>query len=193
MFSSPIALSILSSQKTLAFHDKGPFVLCSQWKWMWFKSLMFPECQRFQLFAFCLLSWEGVPFISGAYDALAPLCLSWWNRVKQVISHILLGLCVCCSDFLERNACSDLNPQNKESSGIDISEYRLDWGRDLDSLELVYSGTETFFQISNLEASTDYCCRLQVVHDVSNVNHCLLGPWDVCSNIFILGWSTLTR
>uniref|UniRef100_A0A673N542 Fibronectin type III domain-containing protein 3B-like n=1 Tax=Sinocyclocheilus rhinocerous TaxID=307959 RepID=A0A673N542_9TELE len=63
-----------------------------------------------------------------------------------------------------RNACSDLNPQNKVSSGIDISEYRLDWGCDLDSLELVYSGTETCFQIFNLEASTDYCCRLQAVN-----------------------------
>lgn len=132
-------------------------------------------------------------FFSSEYDALALLCLSWWNCVKQAISHILLRICVCCSGFLERNACSDLNPQNKESSGIDISEYRLDWGRDLDSLELVYSGTESFFQISNLEASTDYCCRLQVVHDVSNMNHFLVGPWDVCSNILILGWSTLTR
>ncbi|XP_067290476.1 fibronectin type III domain-containing protein 3B isoform X2 [Pseudorasbora parva] len=59
---------------------------------------------------------------------------------------------------------ADVTWENKESSGIDISEYRLDWGRDLDSLELVYSGMETFFQISNLEASTDYCCRLQAVN-----------------------------
>lgn len=119
----------------------------------------------------CILFWEVVSFISGAYDAVALLCLSWWNRVRQVISHVLLGICVFCSCFLELNAFSDLNPQNKESSGIDISEYRLDWGRDLDSLELVYSGTETYFQISNLEASTDYCCRLQVIHDVSNITH----------------------
>uniref|UniRef100_A0A671SP68 Fibronectin type III domain-containing protein 3B-like n=1 Tax=Sinocyclocheilus anshuiensis TaxID=1608454 RepID=A0A671SP68_9TELE len=59
------------------------------------------------------------------------------------------------------HTCADVT---WESSGIDISEYRLDWGRDLDSLELVYSGTETYFQISNLEASTDYCCRLQAVN-----------------------------
>uniref|UniRef100_A0A672KZI3 Fibronectin type III domain containing 3B n=1 Tax=Sinocyclocheilus grahami TaxID=75366 RepID=A0A672KZI3_SINGR len=59
---------------------------------------------------------------------------------------------------------ADVTWENKESSGIDISEYRLDWGRDLDSLELVYSGMETYFQISNLEASTDYCCRLQAVN-----------------------------
>uniref|UniRef100_A0A673MU79 Fibronectin type III domain-containing protein 3B-like n=1 Tax=Sinocyclocheilus rhinocerous TaxID=307959 RepID=A0A673MU79_9TELE len=62
------------------------------------------------------------------------------------------------------HTCADVTWENKESSGIDISEYRLDWGRDLDSLELVYSGTETYFQISNLEASTDYCCRLQAVN-----------------------------
>uniref|UniRef100_A0A8C1FZK1 Fibronectin type III domain containing 3Bb n=1 Tax=Cyprinus carpio TaxID=7962 RepID=A0A8C1FZK1_CYPCA len=62
------------------------------------------------------------------------------------------------------HTCAEVTWENKESSGIDISEYRLDWGRDLDSLELVYSGTETYFQISNLEASTDYCCRLQAVN-----------------------------
>uniref|UniRef100_A0A9J7ZAN9 Fibronectin type III domain containing 3B n=1 Tax=Cyprinus carpio carpio TaxID=630221 RepID=A0A9J7ZAN9_CYPCA len=61
------------------------------------------------------------------------------------------------------HTCAEVTWEVK-SSGIDISEYRLDWGRDLDSLELVYSGTETYFQISNLEASTDYCCRLQAVN-----------------------------
>ncbi|XP_056105094.1 fibronectin type III domain-containing protein 3B [Rhinichthys klamathensis goyatoka] len=62
------------------------------------------------------------------------------------------------------HTCADVTWENNESSGIDISEYRLDWGRDLDSLEMVYSGLETYFQISNLEASTDYCCRLQAVN-----------------------------
>uniref|UniRef100_A0A673N132 Fibronectin type III domain-containing protein 3B-like n=1 Tax=Sinocyclocheilus rhinocerous TaxID=307959 RepID=A0A673N132_9TELE len=62
------------------------------------------------------------------------------------------------------HTCADVTWENKVSSGIDISEYRLDWGCDLDSLELVYSGTETCFQIFNLEASTDYCCRLQAVN-----------------------------
>lgn len=141
------------------------------------------ECQiseRFHLFAFCLLAQEVVSFISGAYDALALLCLSWWNRVRDVISHVLLGIRVRCSRFQERHACSDLNPQNNDSSGIDISEYRLDWGRDLDSLELVYSGTETYFQISNLEASTEYCCRLQVAHDVS---YMIQFFWGFCASM----------
>uniref|UniRef100_A0A673MY14 Fibronectin type III domain-containing protein 3B-like n=1 Tax=Sinocyclocheilus rhinocerous TaxID=307959 RepID=A0A673MY14_9TELE len=61
------------------------------------------------------------------------------------------------------HTCADVTWEVSHS-GIDISEYRLDWGCDLDSLELVYSGTETCFQIFNLEASTDYCCRLQAVN-----------------------------
>nr|XP_055037970.1 fibronectin type III domain-containing protein 3B isoform X2 [Misgurnus anguillicaudatus] len=70
------------------------------------------------------------------------------------------------------HSCAFVTWESKESSGIDISEYRLDWGRDLDSLELLYSGTETQFQISNLEASTEYCCRLQAV------NHAGAGPYS---------------
>uniref|UniRef100_A0A671Q1B5 Fibronectin type III domain-containing protein 3B-like n=1 Tax=Sinocyclocheilus anshuiensis TaxID=1608454 RepID=A0A671Q1B5_9TELE len=61
------------------------------------------------------------------------------------------------------HTCADVTWEVSHS-GIDISEYRLDWGCDLDSLELVYSGTETCFQIFNLEASTYYCCRLQAVN-----------------------------
>ncbi|TRY84972.1 hypothetical protein DNTS_007661, partial [Danionella cerebrum] len=57
-----------------------------------------------------------------------------------------------------------LIPQNLASSGMGVSEYRLDWGADLESMELVYSGTETQFQICSLNASTEYCCRLQAVN-----------------------------
>ncbi|XP_051971307.1 fibronectin type III domain-containing protein 3B [Xyrauchen texanus] len=70
--------------------------------------------------------------------------------------------------------CAVVTWENKESSGVDISEYRLDWGRDLDSLELVYSGTEAYFVISNLEASTDYCCRLQAVNQAGAGPYCEL-------------------
>ncbi|KAL2085278.1 hypothetical protein ACEWY4_018598 [Coilia grayii] len=51
-----------------------------------------------------------------------------------------------------------------ESSGADISEYRLSWGRNPDSLEVVYSGTDTSCEISDLEAATEYCCRLQAAN-----------------------------
>uniref|UniRef100_A0A8C2IEU5 Fibronectin type III domain containing 3Bb n=1 Tax=Cyprinus carpio TaxID=7962 RepID=A0A8C2IEU5_CYPCA len=74
------------------------------------------------------------------------------------------GQCSPPAINVRSHTCADVTWENKVSSGIDISEYRLDWGRDLDSLELVYSGMETCFQISNLEASTDYCCRLQAVN-----------------------------
>lgn len=70
------------------------------------------------------------------------------------------------------HSCAVVTWESKENSGIDISEYRLDWGRDSESLELLYSGTETNFQISNLEASTEYCCRLQAV------NHAGAGPYS---------------
>uniref|UniRef100_A0A8C2IDZ0 Fibronectin type III domain containing 3Bb n=1 Tax=Cyprinus carpio TaxID=7962 RepID=A0A8C2IDZ0_CYPCA len=73
------------------------------------------------------------------------------------------GQCSPPAINVRSHTCADVTWEVM-SSGIDISEYRLDWGRDLDSLELVYSGMETCFQISNLEASTDYCCRLQAVN-----------------------------
>ncbi|XP_062377150.1 fibronectin type III domain-containing protein 3B [Sardina pilchardus] len=51
-----------------------------------------------------------------------------------------------------------------ESSGADVSEYWLAWGRDLDSLQVVYRGVDTSCEISDLEASTEYCCRLQAAN-----------------------------
>ncbi|XP_063062694.1 fibronectin type III domain-containing protein 3B [Engraulis encrasicolus] len=52
-----------------------------------------------------------------------------------------------------------------ESSGADVTEYRLAWGRDPDALEMVYSGTDTFWHVSDLEAATEYCCRLQAANE----------------------------
>uniref|UniRef100_A0AAY5EE10 Fibronectin type-III domain-containing protein n=1 Tax=Electrophorus electricus TaxID=8005 RepID=A0AAY5EE10_ELEEL len=51
-------------------------------------------------------------------------------------------------------------------SGADISGYRLSWGQDQDSLELVYSGTDTSYEVSDLEAAVSFCCRLQAVNQV---------------------------
>lgn len=55
--------------------------------------------------------------------------------------------------------------QSPESFGADISEYRLEWGEDAESLELVYSGTGNSFEISQLSAAAHYFCRLQVNRD----------------------------
>uniref|UniRef100_A0A493TST8 Fibronectin type III domain-containing protein 3B n=1 Tax=Anas platyrhynchos platyrhynchos TaxID=8840 RepID=A0A493TST8_ANAPP len=52
--------------------------------------------------------------------------------------------------------------ESPECSGADISEYRLEWGEDEGSLQLAYSGTDTCFEISELSAAAQYCCRLQV-------------------------------
>ncbi|OXB64612.1 hypothetical protein ASZ78_008185, partial [Callipepla squamata] len=51
-----------------------------------------------------------------------------------------------------------------ECSGADISEYRLEWGEDEESLQLAYSGTNTCFEIRELSAAAQYCCRLQAVN-----------------------------
>nr|XP_060623504.1 fibronectin type III domain-containing protein 3B [Anolis sagrei ordinatus]XP_060623505.1 fibronectin type III domain-containing protein 3B [Anolis sagrei ordinatus] len=54
--------------------------------------------------------------------------------------------------------------ENPESFGADISEYRLEWGEDEESLELVYSGTGNSFEISQLSAAAHYFCRLQAIN-----------------------------
>uniref|UniRef100_A0A8C3UCG4 Fibronectin type III domain-containing protein 3B n=1 Tax=Catharus ustulatus TaxID=91951 RepID=A0A8C3UCG4_CATUS len=51
-----------------------------------------------------------------------------------------------------------------ECSGTDISEYRLEWGEEEESLQLAYSGTETCFEVSDLLAAAHYCCRLQAIN-----------------------------
>nr|XP_033814966.1 fibronectin type III domain-containing protein 3B [Geotrypetes seraphini]XP_033814967.1 fibronectin type III domain-containing protein 3B [Geotrypetes seraphini]XP_033814968.1 fibronectin type III domain-containing protein 3B [Geotrypetes seraphini]XP_033814969.1 fibronectin type III domain-containing protein 3B [Geotrypetes seraphini]XP_033814971.1 fibronectin type III domain-containing protein 3B [Geotrypetes seraphini] len=56
--------------------------------------------------------------------------------------------------------------ESPESSGTDISEYRLEWGEEdnLEPLDLVYSGPDTSFEMSDLLPATLYCCRLQAVN-----------------------------
>lgn len=52
--------------------------------------------------------------------------------------------------------------QSPASPGADISEYGLEWGEDEESLELVYHGPDTCFEIRDLLPAAQYCCRLQV-------------------------------
>lgn len=52
--------------------------------------------------------------------------------------------------------------QSPESPGADISEYRLEWGEDEESLEVIYHGPDTCFEIQDLLPAAQYCCRLQV-------------------------------
>ncbi|NXH64477.1 FND3B protein, partial [Rhabdornis inornatus] len=54
--------------------------------------------------------------------------------------------------------------ESPECSGTDISEYRLEWGEEEESLQLAYSGTETCFEVSDLLAAAQYCCRLQAIN-----------------------------
>ncbi|XP_054241937.1 fibronectin type III domain-containing protein 3B [Indicator indicator] len=54
--------------------------------------------------------------------------------------------------------------ESPECSGADISEYRLEWGEEEESLQLAYSGTDTCYEIGELAAAAHYCCRLQAIN-----------------------------
>ncbi|XP_078522107.1 fibronectin type III domain-containing protein 3B isoform X1 [Lissotriton helveticus] len=60
--------------------------------------------------------------------------------------------------------CIRVNWESPDCSGADISEYRLEWGEEEESLQLVYCGTDTCFEISDLAAAKQYWCRLQAVN-----------------------------
>lgn len=62
------------------------------------------------------------------------------------------------------DGCVLVGWESPESSGADISEYRLEWGEDEESLELIYHGTDTGFEIRDLLPAAQYCCRLQAVN-----------------------------
>ncbi len=62
--------------------------------------------------------------------------------------------------------------QSPESSGADISEYRLEWGREEEPTELIYCGPDMQCEISDLTPATHYYCTLQV--------HCHLTVLFIC-------------
>ncbi|XP_036902416.1 fibronectin type III domain-containing protein 3B isoform X7 [Sturnira hondurensis] len=62
------------------------------------------------------------------------------------------------------DGCVLVSWESPESSGTDISEYRLEWGEDEESLEVIYHGTDTGFAIRDLLPAAQYCCRLQAVN-----------------------------
>ncbi|XP_027443332.1 fibronectin type III domain-containing protein 3B isoform X2 [Callorhinus ursinus] len=62
------------------------------------------------------------------------------------------------------DGCVLVSWESPESSGADISGYRLEWGEDEESLELIYHGTDTGFEIRDLLPAAQYCCRLQAVN-----------------------------
>lgn len=53
-------------------------------------------------------------------------------------------------------------PQSPEGSGADISEYRLEWAREDEDMELIYCGSATQCELSELTPAVGYSCRLQV-------------------------------
>ncbi|CAH6789245.1 Fndc3b [Phodopus roborovskii] len=75
------------------------------------------------------------------------------------------------------DGCVLVGWESPESPGADISEYRLEWGEDEESLELVYHGPDTCFEIQDLLPAAQYCCRLQAFNPAgagpySELVHC---------------------
>lgn len=65
--------------------------------------------------------------------------------------------------------------QSPEGSGTDISEYRLEWAREDEPMELIYCGAATQCEVSDLTPATDFCCRLQVTHTQTYTLNMLIG------------------
>uniref|UniRef100_A0A3B4UA92 Fibronectin type III domain containing 3Ba n=1 Tax=Seriola dumerili TaxID=41447 RepID=A0A3B4UA92_SERDU len=74
------------------------------------------------------------------------------------------GQCGAPLITLTSNTCVSLNWESPEGSGTDISEYRLEWAREDEPMELIYCGSATQCELSDLTPATDYCCRLQAVN-----------------------------
>ncbi|KAL1022016.1 hypothetical protein UPYG_G00021100 [Umbra pygmaea] len=82
------------------------------------------------------------------------------------------GQCVAPLITLNNTTCLTVSWESTEGSGSDISEYRLEWSREDEPMELIYCGPETQCELSDLTPATHYCCRLQAV------NHAGAGPYS---------------
>lgn len=74
------------------------------------------------------------------------------------------GQCGAPLITMTSNTCVSLNWESPEGSGSDISEYRLEWAREEEPMELIYCGSATQCELSDLTPATEYCCRLQAVN-----------------------------
>uniref|UniRef100_A0A8C6PTQ5 Fibronectin type III domain containing 3Ba n=1 Tax=Nothobranchius furzeri TaxID=105023 RepID=A0A8C6PTQ5_NOTFU len=82
------------------------------------------------------------------------------------------GQCGAPLITLTSNTCVTVNWESPEGSGTDISEYRLEWGREEEPMELIYSGSATQCDLSDLTPATDFCCRLQAVNQAGAGPYC---------------------
>ncbi|XP_069053504.1 fibronectin type III domain containing 3Ba [Lepisosteus oculatus] len=94
---------------------------------------------------------------------------------------------------LTSNTCVLVSWESPENSGADISEYRLEWSKAEEPLELIYCGTDTQYEISDLDAATPYCCRLQAANQAGAGSYSELVTCrtpasvpDMVSTLFVL-------
>uniref|UniRef100_A0A671T2B4 Fibronectin type III domain-containing protein 3B-like n=1 Tax=Sinocyclocheilus anshuiensis TaxID=1608454 RepID=A0A671T2B4_9TELE len=72
--------------------------------------------------------------------------------------------CAAPSLTLISNTCVLVSWESPEGSGADISEYRLEWGRGEEPMELICCGPDTQCEISDLTPAIHYYCRLQAAN-----------------------------
>ncbi|XP_042195142.1 LOW QUALITY PROTEIN: fibronectin type III domain-containing protein 3B-like [Callorhinchus milii] len=65
-----------------------------------------------------------------------------------------------------------LSWESPEECGADVTEYRLEWGEDEASLELLYCGADTSCEVHSLSPATHYCYRLQASNQAG------VGPYS---------------
>uniref|UniRef100_A0A8C9SZV6 Fibronectin type III domain containing 3B n=1 Tax=Scleropages formosus TaxID=113540 RepID=A0A8C9SZV6_SCLFO len=79
------------------------------------------------------------------------------------VSNVAVSSCLGGAAECEVDPHSLWSP---ESSDVSVSEYHLEWSRNDDPLQLVYSGTDTQREICDLTPGTRYRCRVQAVSEM---------------------------
>uniref|UniRef100_H3CMG4 Fibronectin type III domain containing 3Ba n=1 Tax=Tetraodon nigroviridis TaxID=99883 RepID=H3CMG4_TETNG len=74
------------------------------------------------------------------------------------------GQCGAPLITLSSSTSATLTWESPEGSGADISEYRLEWAKEDEAMELIYCGSATQCELSELTPAVDYSCRLQAVN-----------------------------
>uniref|UniRef100_A0A674P669 Fibronectin type III domain containing 3Ba n=1 Tax=Takifugu rubripes TaxID=31033 RepID=A0A674P669_TAKRU len=87
------------------------------------------------------------------------------------------GQCGAPLITLSGSTCATLTWESPEGSGTDISEYRLEWGREEEPMELIYCGAATQCELSELTPATDYC-SVPFVSMTLAANQAGAGPYS---------------
>ncbi|KAF5907674.1 fibronectin type-III domain-containing protein 3A-like isoform X1, partial [Clarias magur] len=74
----------------------------------------------------------------------------------------------CGVPNLTLSTCSSVlaSWESPASNGSDVYEFKMEWGLEESALELLYSGSLSQYEVSDLQPATQYYCRVQAVNAV---------------------------